>query len=142
MVQMGGEMTDPGYGVEPIGAPTAQDPILVTVGDIACTQTELITPNGRYPLDGTTWVVTNQTQTSERIPGYAIVLAIIFAFACLLGLLFLLMKEKTVQGYMQVSGQGPGVYYASQVPISLPAQVADVESRVNYIRGLVAALPY
>jgi len=41
---------------------------------------------------------------------------------------------------VQVSVQGDGVYYATQIPVSSPSGVIDVEQRVNYIRGLVAAL--
>jgi hypothetical protein len=127
-------------GTPPIRSAPAAPGVLVTIGDIACTQYEVITPTGRAPLGGTTWIVTNQTQLVEKIPAYAIVLAIIFAFACLLGLLFLLIKERQVQGFVQVSVQGPNFYYATQVPISDQRQVIEVEQRVNYIRGLVNAL--
>ncbi len=131
------------YGGAGAGFPAAGDPgqkALVTVGDVACTQTEVITPTGRAPLRGTTWIVSNQTTVSEGIPAYAIVLAIIFFLACLLGLLFLLIKERKVQGFMQVTVQGPGFFHATQVPVSTEGQIRDVEARVNYIRGLVASL--
>ncbi|MDQ1395055.1 MAG: hypothetical protein QOG64_314 [Acidimicrobiaceae bacterium] len=124
--------------IEP--SPSAE-PVLVTVGDIACTQHSVITPSGHYRLSGSTWIVTNQTTVTERIPPYAIVLAILFALACLLGLLFLLIKEKRIQGFMQVSVQGPGFYHATQIPVSDHGQAAEVEHRVGYIRNLVAALP-
>lgn len=114
--------------------------MLVTVGDIACTQTSLITPNGTFPLAGTSWIVTDNTRTTTKIPTHAIVLAIVFALLCLVGLLFLLMKEEVVEGSMQVTVQGDGVFYATSVPITDRAQVADVNNRVNYIRGLVRAL--
>jgi hypothetical protein len=116
------------------------EPVLVTIGDIACTQTQVITPMGRGSLRGTTWIATRQTTISEKIPTYAIVLAVIFALACLLGLLFLLIKERTLQGFVQVSVQGPGVCYATQVPVGTDAEVNDIESRVNYVRSLVSAL--
>src|SRR5687768_11580322 len=80
--------------------------VLVTIGDMACTESTVITPAGTFPLKGTTWIVSNQTQTSERIPPHAIVLAIVFFLFCLLGLLFLLMKERTTTGFVQVSGTG------------------------------------
>jgi hypothetical protein len=114
--------------------------VLVTVGDIACTAEEAITPNGRLPLARTVWVVQNNTTTTESIPTYAIVLAVVFFLVCLLGLLFLLIKERTTTGWVTVSVQGEGTYYSSQIPVETPAAVADVEGRVNYIRGLVAAL--
>jgi len=114
--------------------------VLVTVGDIACTADEVITPNGRLPLARTVWVVQNNTTTTESIPTYAIVLAILFILVCLLGLLFLLIKERKTTGWLTISVQGEGTYYATQVPVSAPEAVVDVEGRVNYIRGLVAAL--
>lgn len=114
--------------------------VLVTIGDIACTQTELLTPNGVYPLAHTNWIVTNNTTTREKIPTYAIVLAIVFTLLCLVGLLFLLVKERTIEGTIQVSVQSPEVFYATQILITDPQEVLDVEKRVNYARGLVRAL--
>lgn len=115
--------------------------ILVTVGDVGCTATEVLTPSGTHPLAGTTWIVTNQTTVATRIPSYAIILAIVFAIVCLLGLVFLAIREQTIQGFVQVSVQGPGFYYATQVKITDARQVTDTEQRVAYIRALVAALP-
>lgn len=121
--------------------PAAPDhePVLVTVGDIACTEHWVVTPGGSFPISGSTWIVTNQTTTSERIPPYAIVLAIVFFLFCLLGLFFLLIKQRTMQGWVTVTVQAPGGYHATQVPVSHPSQIADVENRVHYIRGLAAA---
>lgn len=128
--------------IEPMPQHLSSGPadILVTIGDIACTQTQLFTPNGVYPLARTNWIVTNNTTTREKIPTYAIVLAIVFALLCLVGLLFLLIKERTIEGSMQVSVQSADVYYATQIPISAPQQVTDIEQRVNYARSLVKAL--
>lgn len=113
--------------------------MLVTVGDMACTQFHVITPGGTYPLAGTTWIMTNNTVTTESIPGYAIVLAIVFFVFCLLGLLFLLIKDRRTQGAVSVSVQGPGLYHVTQIPVSSVLQIGETENRVNYIRGLVAA---
>src|SRR5438874_9426495 len=116
------------------------EPTLVTVGDIAVTPSAVLTPSGRYPLGGSTWIVSNNTMMTESIPAYAIVLAIIFFIFCLLGLFFLLIKERKVTGFMQVSVQGAGIYHMTQVRISQAQQVVDVEYRVAYIRSLIAAL--
>ncbi|PXX70656.1 hypothetical protein DFR70_10175 [Nocardia tenerifensis] len=121
--------------------PIAAEPVLVTVGDIGCTATRVMTPSGQQPLAGTTWIVTDQTSVSQRIPSYAIVLAVLLMVFCLLGLLFLAVKEEKIQGFVQVSVQREGFYYATQVKITDRAQVFDTERRVNYIRSLVAALP-
>jgi hypothetical protein len=126
-------------GPPPGGAPSV-DPVLVVIGDMACTQTHVITPNGTYPLAGTSWIATHQVHETTGTPTYAIILTIVFFLFCLLGLLFLLIKEHTLQGHVQVSVQGPGIYHAAQVPVSSRAQIADIEQRVNYARSLVAAL--
>ncbi len=134
---MGELVPQPPSGAGPLQPSEA---VLVTIGDIACTQTRVILSSGSYPLAGTTWLVSNNTTTTESIPAYAIVMAIIFFIFCLLGLLFLLIKERTVQGFMQVSVQGPGLFHATQIPISTQMQALDIEQRTNYVRGLVAAL--
>jgi hypothetical protein len=111
-------------------------PVLVQVGDIQVTQFHVVTPNGTYPLDRTTWVVTDYTTYTEAIPPYAIVLAVVFAFACLLGLLFLLIKERRPQGFVLVSVQGPGFSHATQLA---PGTGPYAHYQVGYIRNLVAA---
>lgn len=132
------QFTGPG-APGPVSPSVASD-VVVTVGDVSCTHTEVITPNGRWPLDRTVWVVQNNTTTTESIPAYAIVLAVIFFLVCLLGLLFLLIKERRTTGWVTVSVQGQGTYHATQIPVSTQTQITDIESRVGYIRGLVAAL--
>lgn len=139
--------TDAPVGVPaPFGPPpangltaAASEPVLVSIGDIACTQHWVVTPNATFPVAGTTWTVANQTTTTESIPAYAIVLAIVFFLFCLLGLLFLLIKERRTQGFVTVTVQGPSGYHATQVAVSHPAQAADTEARVHYIRSLAAA---
>jgi len=118
--------------------PLASEPVLVAVGDISCTAHWVVTPNGSFPLAGTTWIVINQTITTERIPAWAIVMCILLVLACLLGLLFLLVKERRTQGFAAVTVQGPVGYHVAQVPISHPSQVAEVEAKVNYIRAVAA----
>lgn len=123
----------------PPSAPVGPEQYLVGVGDIGCSQHWAVTPSGTFPLAGSTWTVTHQVTWTERIPTRAIVLAVIFFVFCLLGLLFLLMKERTVQGYITVTMQCPGGYHATQIPISSQAEIADIEARVHYIRSLAAA---
>lgn len=130
----------PTYGAAPPPAyPNQPDQVLVTIGDIAVTPTNVITPVGRRPLRGLVWMVQNNTVTTDSIPTYAIVLCVVFAVFCLLGLLFLLIKERKTQGFVTVSVQGEGFYHATQLPVSYPAQIADIEGRVGYCRALTAA---
>lgn len=113
---------------------------LVTIGDIAVTQHDYLTPGGVFRLAGTQWMVQENVQTTQGIPTYAIVLAVLLFFVCLLGLLFLLVKEERTSGYVQVTVQGPRTFHATQIPVSNRMQVGDIHQRVNYVRTLVAAL--
>lgn len=115
--------------------------VLVTVGDISCTQTDVILPNGRFPIRGTLWTTNNQVTVSTKTPTWAIVVAIVgFFVICVFSLFFLLAKETALQGFVQVTVQGPGFLHTSNVRVSSEAQLRDVEARVAYIRSLVTAL--
>jgi hypothetical protein len=115
------------------------DPTLVTIGDIACTQWYVITPSGTRRINEVTWTFTDMSQTTSGIPTWAIVCAIIFFVFCLLGLLFLLVKEEQTRGHVQILVQGPGFLHTTQMPVSSQAQVADYAARVNYARSLSMA---
>ncbi|MCA1188165.1 MULTISPECIES: hypothetical protein [unclassified Saccharopolyspora] len=114
----------------------AQPPILVAIGDIACTQHEVITPSGRAPIAGTTWSFTDLSRTTRGIPTWAIVCAIVFAFFCLLGLLFLLAKEERTEGWVQVAVHGSGIAHQTQIPVHSAFAVVDFGNRVSYARNL------
>jgi hypothetical protein len=116
------------------------DAILVQIGDIAVTSTHVIVPHGRFPLHGTTWSVQDSTQVTEGIPAIAIVLVIIFVWACLFGLLFLLMKEKRYTGFVAVSVAGPGFQHMTQLPAG--AQTAAWATHMTaQARSMAAAAP-
>lgn len=129
----------PGVSYPAPQPPMAGQP-LVTIGDVAVTQTQYVTPAGAFPLARTQWIVQENVYTTQGIPVYAIVLAVLFFLVCLLGLLFLLIKEERTTGYVQVTVQGSGTFHATQIPVSNRLQVGDVHQRVNYVRSLVAAL--
>src|SRR5215472_6738005 len=141
-----GQPPGPGAAMQPVqanvGAVAASgEPILVQIGDISVTQTTVFTPSGSRALNEVQWSVNDMTVTSQAIPTWAIVCAIVFALACLLGLLFLLVKETVTKGTMQVTVHGAGLVYTTQIPIATPQQVADVNARVNYARTLSSAIP-
>ena len=117
-----------------------QEPIRLTVGQIAVTETQVHTPIGAYPLRGTTWTVSNQTFVTSSIPGWAIVLAIVFLIFCLLGLLFLLVKERRISGAVQVSVQGPGLAYSTYIPVYNEYAVFQISQTVDMIRAQVVQL--
>jgi hypothetical protein len=116
------------------------DPVLLSIGDISVTQTQVIVPQGRYPLHGTTWTVQDSTHVTESIPAVAIILTIVFVWFCLIGLLFLLMKEKRYTGFVSITVTGMGLYHSVQFPSTAytGAWAADIVGRA---RALTASAP-
>ncbi len=123
------------YAAPPGGA----EPTLVTIGDIAVTQSSVITPSGTRPIGQVSWTFTDMSRTTQSIPPWAIVCAVIGALLCLIGLLFLLVKETHTEGHVQVTVQGQSFVHTAQIPVSSPGQVADINARVGYARSLTAA---
>lgn len=115
------------------------EPQLTTIGDIAISQHWITTPTGQHPIRGTTWTVTDMSRYEESISTAGIVLAIVFAWFCLLGLLFLLMKDRRMLGYLQVTVQGSGLYHSTMIPATSPQTVMNIHQLVNYARSLAAA---
>lgn len=109
---------------------------MITIGDIACTPTEVITPSGRAPIADMTLTFTDMTRTTRTIPVWAIVCAIVFFFFCFLGLLCLLAKEERTEGWVQVTVQSGRLLHVTQIPANAPWIVADINARVNYARAL------
>ncbi|CAM5684995.1 hypothetical protein SCALM49S_05472 [Streptomyces californicus] len=62
-------------------------------------------------------------------------LAIVFALFCLVGLLFLLMKEKQTTGFMvqQVAG---GRHHATMIPATGPHTFPAIMAQLNQARSL------
>ena len=138
-----------GGPLEPYGTPTGgyqpfdggmpHEPTLDTIGDIAITQNTVITPSGRFPIQGTVWTVSDMSRTERSTPVWAIIVAIlIFWWTCLLGLLILLVKEDRTTGHVQVTVQGAGHYHSTQIMVSNRSYVQHVNQQVNYARGLAA----
>jgi hypothetical protein len=116
------------------------EPILVNIGDIGVTQTSVVLPQGRYPLRGTMWTVQDSTVVTEGIPPVAIILTIVFVWFCLIGLLFLLMKEKKYSGFVSVTVTGDGLYHTVQFPPG-PQTAGWAAHMVGQARSLAASAP-
>jgi hypothetical protein len=112
---------------------------LMTIGDISISQNWVSTPTGPHPIRGSVWTVTDMSHYEETTSTVGVVLAILFAWVCLLGLLFLLMKDRRLVGYTQVTVQGNGFYHSTMVPVWDPQSVMSVQQQVNYARSLAAA---
>ena len=128
---------DPTGGYAPLGQGHSEA-TLDTIGDIAITQNSVITPSGRFPIKGSVWTMSDMTRTEQSIPVWAIIVAILFIWTCLLSLLFLLVKETKTTGHVQVTVQGGGHYHATQIMAANPAYVQHVSQQVNYARSLAA----
>ena len=80
---------------------------------------------------------------SEPISGPTTDARLIWLFSCLtflLGLLFLLVKERRLYGSMQVSIQGPGLSHSTYIPVNGEIQIFQINNSVDWIRGQVARL--
>ncbi len=133
----------------PESAPAPQPPVaaqppaktsafLVTIGDIGVTADYVVTPNGNAPLAGSQWIATDMSRTDSKIPTWAIICAIAFAIFCLIGLLFLLAKERTTTGYVEVSVHSGDLYHKTQIPVTDPMQVQQIRQLVGQAQTLAA----
>jgi hypothetical protein len=122
--------------------PPGNDPVLLSIGDISVTQTQIHVPQGRFPVNGTTWAVQDSTQVTESIPPVAIILTVVFVWFCLIGLLFLLMKQKRYTGFVTITVTGVGLYHSVQFPSAqhTGAWAADMVGRARAIAA--SAPPY
>ncbi|MEU7280211.1 hypothetical protein AB0A69_15705 [Streptomyces sp. NPDC045431] len=130
----------PGYGYPqhpypPVPTGGAGAPLL-SIGDITVLPDSIVTPAGTMPLKGAVWNATDMSRTEERIPTHAVVLAVVFAVFCLLGLLFLLMKEKQTVGFIQVTVSSGGRYHSTMIPATGPETFPLVMGQLNYARSL------
>ncbi|MGW2562937.1 hypothetical protein ACWCXB_27540 [Streptomyces sp. NPDC001514] len=131
-----------GYGypqgpLVPMDAPgTAPGVPLLVLGDITVMPDAIVTPNGALPLKGAVWNATDMSRTEEHIPAHAVVLAIVFFLFCLLGLLFLLMKEKRTTGFVQITVSSGGRHHATMIPANGPDTIHWVMGQINYARSL------
>jgi hypothetical protein len=116
--------------------PPLPQPFLLTIGDIGITQTQIITPNGLGALAGSQWIFVDTSRTETKIPTVAIILAIVFALLCLIGLLFLLMKEKTTTGYVEVTVRSGNVFHKTQIPVNSQTKIDEIRQLVSKAQAL------
>ncbi|MFI7103997.1 hypothetical protein ACIBK8_32190 [Streptomyces sp. NPDC050161] len=123
-------------GAFPVPQPQMGGGMTMSIGDIAVTGDTIMTPSGPMPLKGAIWTATDMSRTEEKIPAHAVVLAIVFFLFCLLGLLFLLMKERITTGFVQVTVNSGGRHHSTMVPVQSREQVMFVLNQVNHARSL------
>jgi hypothetical protein len=136
----GQKITCPHCGAETVLAvdvlPPLSQPFLLTVGDIGVTANQVVTPNGSGPLAGSQWIFTDTSRTESKIPGVAIILAIVFALLCLIGLLFLLMRETTITGYVEVTVRTGNIFHKTQIPVNNQKKIDEVRQLVSKAQAL------
>ncbi|MCC0096398.1 MULTISPECIES: hypothetical protein [Streptomyces] len=125
-----GGMPAPGFAPQGVGGSG------LALGDITIAGDQIITPSGPMPLKGAMWNATDFSRTETKIPTHAVVLAIVFFLFCLLGLLFLLMKEKTTTGYIQVTVTSGGRHHSTMIPAVDASTYPWVMNQINYARSL------
>ena len=121
-------------------APSQQEHMVLWIGDIGVSPHWVVTPNGSAPLAGSQWIVRDGTRVEEGIPTYAIVLAVLFALACLLGLLFLLIKERKLVGYVEVTVRAGETYHVAQIPVRHVGEVDAIRHQVHQAQSMAYAL--
>jgi hypothetical protein len=125
---------------QPVTSPyPATEPVIAQIGEIQVTATTVRTPAGEFPLKGSQWTVTDQWTAEQKIPTWAIVLAIV-GFFCLtiFSLLFLLAKETVYHGVVLVQVNNGPYHYVSRVPVTNQMYVQHIYQQVNYVRSLAA----
>ncbi|MEU1407016.1 hypothetical protein ABZ471_32545 [Streptomyces sp. NPDC005728] len=127
-----------GYGFpeQPAAPVPAGGTPMLAIGDITVMGEQIVTPSGTLPLRGAMWNATDMSHTEEKIPTHAVVLAIIFFLFCLLGLFFLLMKEKRTVGYIQVTVTSGGRHHSTMIPAHGPQTFPAIMGQINYARSL------
>jgi len=131
--------------VEPVSAPVPLPPppvapagFVLTIGDIGITYDTVVTPNGNASLAGSQWLFVDRTSTESKIPSWAIVLAIIFTLLCLVGILFLLVKETTISGYAEVSVRSGSLVHMTQLPVRSQQDINNYRYLVSQAQTLAA----
>jgi len=117
--------------------PFAEEPVIVRIGEIHVTSMTVVTPAGAFPLRGSEWHVVDHWIPRQRIPSWAIALAVILFFCmAFFSLLFLLAKETTYAGSVVVTVRNGNAMYVARLPVYDPQQTQAIYAQVNYARSL------
>jgi hypothetical protein len=124
------------YSGGPVAHPV-EEPVIARIGDIQVTATTVRTPAGTFPLRGSQWAVTDQWTTEQKIPAWAIILSIVLFFCiAFFSLLFLLARETTYRGVVQVHVTNGPHQYVARIPVTDQTEVQYLYQQVNYVRSL------
>lgn len=134
-----GQQPYPAAG-QPVGqpGPGSDGAILGTIGDISYDATTVYVPGRSFPIKDSIWTMRDMSRIERTIPAWAIVCAIVFALMCLIGLLFLLVKEERYVGYAEVEVRNGRDYHVAQIPVTSAATLPWVSQTVNHARSVAA----
>src|SRR3954470_16154015 len=117
----------------------APGPVIVQIAEIGVTSAVVHTPTGDIPLAGSQWQVSDYWFSQQRIPRWAIIMAIAgFCVLTVFSLLFLLVKETVMQGTVQVTVTNGTRQYVARIPVTDQVAVTTVNHQVNYVRTRAA----
>lgn len=119
------------------GTPWPQPQVLVSLGGVHATSTEIITPVGTWPLREVNAYAHDSTRVTQTTPAWAIVLAVLLVWFFLLSLLLLLAKESKVTGYVTLTVDHGHERYVGQIPVSDVHQRDDAMQRAQYLQALI-----
>ncbi len=112
---------------------------LVQIGDIGVTDHQVVTPYGSAPLAGSRWYVEDRRYMEPYTPTWAIVLAVVGLFVVfVLSLLFLLVKEQRVAGYLDVTVRSGSFTGMTRIPAG-SHEAAQLHQKVAYAHQLAEA---
>ncbi len=120
--------------------PGRPEQFVLTIGDIGISPSWVVTPNGTAPLRDSQWTVQDRTFITQTTPTWAIVMAVLGIVFCLLGLLFLIVKEDRITGYTEVTVRSGNVFHAVQLPANSPHAVAHARQLVYQAQSMAAAI--
>lgn len=121
-----------------MGGAAAPAPVLVSIGSVAVTGDRIVTPSGTWPTARVNITAQDQTTTTTHIPVWAIVMTVITVWFFLLGLLFLLARERRTQGNVSVSiWAANGQSHTEFVQVFSEEQRVDVFNRVSYAQNVI-----
>ncbi|HEY0536613.1 MAG TPA: hypothetical protein VGD29_33940 [Actinoplanes sp.] len=124
---------------EPPAPAVDPGPVIVQIAEIGVTSTVVHTPTGDIPLAGSQWQVNDYWFTTQRIPRWAILAAVLgFCVLTVFSLLFLLVKESVAQGTVQVTVTNGTRQYVARIPVPDQNAVTAINQQVNYVRTLAA----
>lgn len=112
---------------------------LVQIGDIGVTEHQVVTPYGSAPLAGSRWYIEDRTYLQPYTPTWAIVLAVVGLFIVFVfSLLFLLVKEHRVAGYLDVTVRSGSFTGMTRLLAGTP-EAAQLHQKVAYAHQLAEA---